>query len=184
MKSAPPESAQPPAHDDQPDIYQSGQPGAQQQSPAFAPAPEQPLPRPTPQPTLRVQTGELPPAIEAPGPPPLRPAPRPAPVTAPVAAQPKPTAPPAAAPAPPPAASGPALVQIGAYKTEALAATEWGKVAMDFPSDMSGKGRRVEPVTAGGGTLYRGQITGFSSREAAGAFCAKLKAAGRSCIVK
>jgi hypothetical protein len=55
---------------------------------------------------------------------------------------------------------------------------------MDFPGDMAGKGRRVEPVTAAGGTLYRGQITGFSSREAATAFCAKLKGSGRSCIVR
>jgi cell division protein FtsN len=76
------------------------------------------------------------------------------------------------------------VVQIGAFSSEALANKGWSDVAAAFPGDMSGKGRRVESVESNGATLYRGQVTGFASREAAAAFCAKLKAAGKSCIVK
>jgi hypothetical protein len=184
MKSAAPADQQPAPAAAQPDVYNSAEIAAPSE-PAFAAAPEAPMARPAPRPTLKVETGELPPA-EAAGPPPLRPAPPPV-KAAPVAAAPKTApAPKAAAPAPTPApaASGPAVVQIGAFSSEALAAKGWSDVAAAFPCDMSGKGRRVEAVASNGATLYRGQITGFASREAASAFCAKLKAGGKSCIVR
>lgn len=83
-----------------------------------------------------------------------------------------------------PEASGPAAVQIGAFSSAALADKEWGKAAALAPGAMAGKGKHVVPVTKDGGTLYRTSITGFSSREQALAFCAKLKAAGGSCFVR
>jgi hypothetical protein len=49
---------------------------------------------------------------------------------------------------------------------------------------MSGKGRKVEPVSRDGKTFYRTYVTGFFSRDAAQAFCDKLKAAGKACFVK
>ena len=49
---------------------------------------------------------------------------------------------------------------------------------------MGGKGKRVEQLSKDGKTLYRAYITGFSSRDAATAFCGKLKADGRACFVK
>ena len=47
-----------------------------------------------------------------------------------------------------------------------------------------GKGKAVEKVEKDGKTLYRTAVTGFASREAAQAFCAKLKAAGKACFVR
>ena len=44
-----------------------------------------------------------------------------------------------------------------------------------------GVGKKVEKD---GKTLFRTQVTGFASRAAAGAFCDKLKAAGKACFVK
>jgi hypothetical protein len=50
---------------------------------------------------------------------------------------------------------------------------------------MAGKGKRVAPVTRADGTiLYRTAITGFASREDAVKLCARLQAAGESCIVR
>jgi len=57
-------------------------------------------------------------------------------------------------------------------------------VAQLEPAAMKGKGKKVEPLTRDGKDLYRTSITGFASRDAAEAFCGKLKAAGKDCIVK
>jgi SPOR domain len=92
-------------------------------------------------------------------------------------------APPPAAPAAVAAAPGAGWVQIGAFSTPALAATGWSDIARLEPGPMAGKGKKVEAVSAGGKTLYRAYITGFTPTAAQG-FCAKLRAAGKSCIVK
>lgn len=166
------------------------------QAPAFAPPPEQPMARPTPRPTLRVDKSDIPPIGERLAVGPTRPAPLPPAAKAPApkppaarsiedvlaAAPPAPKAPAKPAPTPSASASGPAVVQIGAFSSEALAAKGWSDIAGAFSSDMAGKGRRVEAVP--GSTLHRSLITGFASRDAAVAFCAKLKAASKSCIVK
>ncbi len=76
------------------------------------------------------------------------------------------------------------MVQFGAFSSTELASVEWSKLAKAFPSDMSGKGKAVESVDRNGKTLYRTAVSGFSSRDAAVAFCAKLKAAGHDCLVK
>ena len=72
---------------------------------------------------------------------------------------------------------------------ESVAATKTGKPAAkgvarpaagkDKPA---GKGKAVEKIE--GGSLYRTFVTGFASRDAAAAFCERLKAAGKSCFVK
>jgi cell division protein FtsN len=194
------------------DVYKSADPTTPPaRAPAFAPPPEKPMARPVPRPTLRVETSEIPPAgarlaVGPVKPQPVPPAAKPSsskspssksgavqpkpepkpgprsiddlaavgPPPAPVAAQPKPT--------PSATASGPAVVQIGAFSTEDLAKKGWSDIASAFSADMAGKGRRVEAVA--GSTLHRSLITGFASRDAAVAFCGKLKAAGKSCIVK
>jgi hypothetical protein len=75
--------------------------------------------------------------------------------------------------------------QIGAYSSEDLAVSGWNSLATAFSGDMTGKGQHFEPVkTADGKTLYRATVTGFGSRAAAVAFCAKLKAASHACIVR
>jgi len=83
-----------------------------------------------------------------------------------------------------PAAHGAALVQIGAYSSAALAAKGWSAVAAAYPSDMAGKGKLVETVDRDGKTLWRGAVSGFASHADAAAFCAKLKADGKACIVR
>lgn len=159
-------------------------------SPVFAPPPEEPAPRPAPQPGLKVQTVDPNPITPAaPGAPA---APR-AVATAPVQTAPVQPAPVQAAPAQPAAAavatspapaSGGAAVQIGAYSSSALADKGYSEVAAAFPSQMAGKSKRVEPLARDGKTLYRGLIGGFSTRGDAQAFCATLKASGRTCIVR
>lgn len=140
--------------------------------PTFAPEPEPVLPRPAP--TTAPTTAELRPA--APATPPVAVAPRP---VAPVAVAPKPVA-----PAPAPAATGAAMVQIGAFSSQALADKGWNDAAAVSPGIAAGKGKRVETVEKDGKTLFRTSVTGFGSRADATAFCDRLKAAGKSCFVK
>jgi hypothetical protein len=85
-------------------------------------------------------------------------------------------------PHPSPGAVG--WIQIGAYSSRAQADTGWSAIKRLAPQSMSGKGEKVEVVARGTETFYRAYITGFSGRDAAQAFCDKLKAAGKSCLVK
>ena len=169
-------------------------------APAFAPPPEAPKPRPAP--SLTVQTVDTAPVHVVPGAPakpatvavaPPAPAATPtAPKPAVVAAAPAPKpavvatapAPKPAVPGTAPAASGGTLVQIGAYSSAALADKGWSDLAKAFPSPMSGKSKRVEPLERDGKTLYRTSVSGWGSKAQAEAFCAQMKAAGRACLVK
>ncbi|WP_165188113.1 SPOR domain-containing protein [Caulobacter soli] len=203
MKTPPPaDAAQPtdPAAGLQ--IYKNETPEA---SPTFAAQPEAPMARPTPPPpSAPVQTATLQPAKPAPaGPsapvsaaPAAKPAGKPptieglataavSPRTAPPAA--KPTvvaAKPAVAPAPAAASGGPAMVQIGALSSTALADKAWSDAARIAPGMAAGKGKKVEAIDKNGTTLYRTAVTGFASRADAKAFCDALTAAGKSCFVK
>jgi len=172
----------------------------------FAPPPEQPLPRPTPvqAPPVVVSTSLPPPLATAPPKAapttPARPArpvtiasltdaamaPKPASASAarPPAVMPPPPAPPVAASTAAAPSPGTGWVQIGAFSSAALADRGWNDTAQLAPVGMSGKGKRVEPVTRDGKTFYRAYVTGFSGRPAAQAFCDKLKAAGKACFVK
>ena len=89
-----------------------------------------------------------------------------------------------AAPKPAETANGPAMVQIGAFSSQALADKGWGDAARVAPGAAAGKGKKVEAIQKDGATLYRTAVTGFASRAEASAFCDKLKAAGKSCFVK
>jgi hypothetical protein len=213
IKAPPPPEAQPqdPAAGLQ--IYQGegAQAGAANKSVQFAPAPEQPQARPqpgppappivvtqappaAPAPTLRpaIPAASLPPAAPAPkaeapvAKAPQPPAPKvekPAAKAAPPAAE-KPAPAKAATPAPAAKAAGVAAVQIGAFSSQALADKGWNDAAGLAPGLAAGKGKSVEKVEKDGHTLFRTQVTGFASRDAASAFCAKLKAAGKACFVK
>jgi hypothetical protein len=103
-------------------------------------------------------------------------------------ATPKPPKPAAAAAAPAPAAmvDAPAAgwVQIGAFSSAALADKGWHDTAHFAPAFMAGKGLKVQSVSVNGKTFYRAFVTGFPSHDAAEAFCIKLKAASKPCIVK
>jgi hypothetical protein len=180
-------------------------PATNMAAPTFAPPPEQPLPRNAlPEaPVAPAPISQAPQAVSGAAPPPAPPAQHPAakpaqPLTiasltdAAMAQKPAhPAAKPAAKPAPKPAettaaapAAGAGWVQIGAFSSVALADKGWSDVAQLAPAAMAGKGRKVEPVSVNGKTLYRAYITGFATRDAASVFCGRLKAAGKACLVK
>jgi cytoskeletal protein RodZ len=199
MKVPPPAEAQPvdPAAGLQ--IYKEDQPAAAH--PQFTAPPEQPQPRdippavviappPAAAPTTPVGSGvPLRPAIAAqaaPAPKVVTPPAKVAAAPAPPATKPAPgaVAKTPATPAPKAAASGGAVVQIGAVSSPALADKAWNDAVAVAPGLAVGKGKSVEKIDKNGGVLYRTAVTGFASRDAASAFCNKLKAAGKSCFVR
>jgi hypothetical protein len=90
-----------------------------------------------------------------------------------------PTGAPPAAPRTAPAAAGFA-VQIGAFATEALA----DEALRRRLAGSGATGVAAEPASAGGQTLYRALLTGFSSSAQAQAACDRLRQAGAACIVR
>jgi cytoskeletal protein RodZ len=84
----------------------------------------------------------------------------------------------------PTAGHGAAVVQFGAFSSATLASSEWTKLAAAYPTEMSGKGKLVESVEVNGKTLFRGAVSGFAAKADAVAFCAKMKADGKACIVR
>jgi cell division protein FtsN len=157
------------------EIYKSDDMGAE--TPTFAPPPEQPQARPT----TPVQTAAIAPVQTAP----VAAAPLPVAKPAPVVVAAKPPASKPVAATPPPAKTttpGSYVVQIGAVSSKALADTAWSQAVAIAGG--SGKGKSVTEVEVNGGTLYRTSVTGFTTKESAAAFCAKLSAAGKSCFVR
>ncbi|MFZ5668066.1 MAG: SPOR domain-containing protein [Pseudomonadota bacterium] len=166
-KAPPPAVAQPEDEAAGLQIYKQDDLAAE---PTFAPAPEAVQPRPQPQPAAPVQTAELRPALPA----------------TPAAATPAeaPPARPVQAAAARPAAGGAAMVQIGAFSSQAQADKGWTDAASVAPGLAAGKGKHVEAIDKDGTTLYRTAVTGFSSRAEAQVFCDRLKGAGKNCFVK
>jgi len=81
--------------------------------------------------------------------------------------------------------SGPAVVQIGAFSSQALADKSWSQAQGAGGGAMAGKSKHVTPVTtADGVTVYRTAIAGFASRQDAQVLCDKLKASGQTCFVR
>ncbi len=172
---APPTLVLSPASPSTPSHSATVAPALRPSIPAQPPAPAKALPVAKP---VQLAKAEPPPApkptprAEPAGPSAKAPAPTPA----------KPAA--AKSPAPAAAASGAAAVQIGAFSSQALADKGWSDAAAIAPGAAAGKGKNVEKVDKDGKTLFRTQVTGFSSRADATAFCEKLKAAGKACFVK
>ncbi len=163
-------------------IYRAEQgASASSATPTFAPPPEEPLTRlppaaaPATAPALAVAPQSTAPAAAV----------TPKPATAPAAvATAKPATPKPAPAAPVAAASGGAMVQIGAFTSAALADKGWSDVARLTPGQMVGRTKKVEPVVKGDTTLYRAYVGGFASKADAGAFCDALKASSHACFVK
>lgn len=78
-------------------------------------------------------------------------------------------------------AGGGALIQLGAYGSNAGAQEAWKKFTkrFDYLVPLS---NMVEPVSVGGQTLYRLRARTADSAEATG-LCGKLRVAGESCMV-
>ena len=79
-------------------------------------------------------------------------------------------------------ASGAQLVQIGAFDSNAIAQSEWNRLADRFGSQFTGKGQVIQQHQANGRTFWRLRVAGFDSRAGAQEFCAALKAGGTDCI--
>jgi cell division protein FtsN len=82
------------------------------------------------------------------------------------------------------AASGGALVQIGAFPSAALAEKGWSDAVHVLPSQLAGKSHKIEVATRDGTTFYRTLVGGFANRADAVSFCSALKAAGKPCFAR
>ena len=81
----------------------------------------------------------------------------------------------------PGANAGGALIQLGAYPSEAVANASWGNFSKRF-GYLSALGKSVEPVERNGKTLYRLRVNAGSAGQAAD-LCGRLRVAGESCFV-
>ncbi len=74
------------------------------------------------------------------------------------------------------------LVQLGAYDDEPAARAAWDAFAARFPAYLEGRGRIVEPASAGGRVFYRLRAAGFADEPEARRFCAVMRAENVDCI--
>ena len=81
----------------------------------------------------------------------------------------------------PGAASGGALVQLGAFPSEAAANAAWSAVAKRF-GYVATLGKQVQAAEVNGRTVYRLRVNAGSAGAAAD-ICGRLKVAGESCFV-
>lgn len=79
-------------------------------------------------------------------------------------------------------AAGTNLVQLGAYPSSDLAASEWTRLSGRFGELMSDKSRVIQTAKSGGRTFYRLRAEGFAELADARRFCAALVAEGADCI--
>jgi len=83
-----------------------------------------------------------------------------------------------------PAATGGAVLQIGAYKSQADADAAWKAYKAKHAALLSGSADDVQQADLGDkGIWYRLRITGFPSKDVASAMCDRLKADGGVCLL-
>ena len=81
----------------------------------------------------------------------------------------------------PGAGSGGAVVQLGAYPTEAAANAAWSAIAKRF-GYVATLGKSIQSATVNGRTVHRLRVNAGSANAAAD-ICGRLKVAGESCFV-
>ncbi|MCG3266341.1 SPOR domain-containing protein [Yoonia sp. I 8.24] len=79
-------------------------------------------------------------------------------------------------------AVGTNLVQLGAFPSPELAATQWALIEGRFDTLLTGKERVIQVSDQSSGTWYRLRASGFEDRAEARRFCAALEAEGADCI--
>lgn len=79
-------------------------------------------------------------------------------------------------------AAGTNLVQLGAFRSPALAAEEWTRLQSRFGELMNSRDRVIQVSNQSNGTWYRLRASGFADRADARRFCAALEAEGSDCI--
>ncbi|MBW8294271.1 SPOR domain-containing protein [Sphingopyxis sp.] len=80
-----------------------------------------------------------------------------------------------------PAAAGSAMIQLGAFSSDAAAAKAWTNLSKRFAylADLS---KSVSPAKVGDGTVYRLRVSAGTAANAAN-LCGKLRVAGENCVV-
>ena len=79
-------------------------------------------------------------------------------------------------------AAGTALVQLGAFDSEAIARTEWMRLSEKFPSFMAERSLVIQRADRGGRVFFRLRANGFTDLNDARRFCALLVASNADCI--
>lgn len=77
---------------------------------------------------------------------------------------------------------GTKLVQLGAFDSPEIAASEWVRIAARFPDFFDGKDQIIQQATSGGRTFFRLRALGFEDLSDARRFCAAMSAEGAACI--
>ena len=90
---------------------------------------------------------------------------------------------PAAAPkaAPAAAAAASAMIQLGAFSSDAAAAKAWTNLSKRF-AYLADLNKSVSPAKVGDGTVYRLRVSAGTAANAA-SLCGKLRVAGENCVV-
>lgn len=143
------------------------------------PPPEEPASIPAAPATPPAAAEATPPAAEPVAPVATAPEPAPEPAQAPTPA-------PAAQPAAPAtAASGGWVVQIGSFRDQARAQTEWAATQRKHPTILAGATADIQRADLGDrGIWYRLRAATYATKGAADTACASLKAAGTDCLVR
>jgi len=99
--------------------------------------------------------------------------------------QPKPTATsvktPDAAGKAAPASAGSAMIQLGAFSSDAAAAKAWTNLSKRF-AYLADLNKSVSPAKVGDGTVYRLRVAAGTAANAAN-LCGKLRVAGENCVI-
>ena len=78
--------------------------------------------------------------------------------------------------------AGTKLVQLGAFDSADIAASEWTRLSSSFGDYMDGKERLIQRAQSGGRTFYRLRAMGFADLSEARRFCSALMAEDAACI--
>jgi cell division septation protein DedD len=79
--------------------------------------------------------------------------------------------------------SGRFVVQLGAFKSSNNAERAWNS-AVNKTAELASYKPSTSRVKVKAASLYRMSVSGFTTRDAAGLVCAKVKAAGGSCFIR
>lgn len=88
---------------------------------------------------------------------------------------------PDAAPKAAPAAAGSAMIQLGAFSSDAAAAKAWASLSKRF-AYLAELNKTVSPAKVGDSTVYRLRVAAGTAANAAN-LCGKLRVAGENCVV-
>ncbi|WP_296761834.1 SPOR domain-containing protein [Sediminimonas sp.] len=79
-------------------------------------------------------------------------------------------------------APGTRLVQLGAFDSDEVARSEWGRLSSRFNDYLAGKKRVIQRAESGGRVFYRLRAMGFADLADARRFCSALVAENADCI--